>query len=106
MANGEKPEAPLEEKASAQPGTTGEGEEEEKKVPDPLASVSDVFSFIPNTKTKIYIVVGLCSAVVSGCVFPAMAWLFSDSFTDLSISLETGSRDQIREMAFQFMGLG
>ena len=105
MPQDNKPEAPLEQKKTLPPGN-GDGEEEDKKEVDPLASVGDVFSFIPNTKTKIYIIVGLFCAVVSGCVFPGMAWLFSDAFTDLSAGLETGSKDPIREMAFQFMGLG
>ena len=58
----------------------GEDKEEEK----PLATSAEVFSFIPNFRVKIYIVIGMFSAVVSGVVFPAIAFLFSGSFSDLS----------------------
>ena len=73
---------------------------------DLLASASDVFSFTLNFKTKLYVVGGIFFAVISGCVFPVMAWLLSDSFTDLLETIETNSRDKIRDMAFHFIGLG
>ena len=54
------------------------------KPPDPLATVGEVFSFMPNVRTKIYFGMGVFFASLSGCVFPAMAFLFSSSFEDLS----------------------
>ena len=80
--------------------------EEDKKAEDPLASIGDVFSFIPNNKTKVYLAAGMLCAVISGCVLPAMAWLFSDSFTDLSATLQTDSKKELRAIAYQFMVLG
>ncbi len=56
----------------------------ESKPADPLATVGEVFSFMPNIKTKVYFCVGIFFASLSGCVLPAMAFLFSSSFEDLS----------------------
>ena len=49
-----------------------------------LATAKEVISFMPDLKTKVYFGVGVFCAAVSGCVFPAMAFLFSKSFEDLS----------------------
>jgi hypothetical protein len=76
--------------------------------PDPLATAREVFSFVPNMRTKLYIVFGLFFASCSGVIFPAMAWIFSGSFSDLSASTDgSGSyMDGIRNLAFRFMVLG
>jgi ATP-binding cassette subfamily B (MDR/TAP) protein 1 len=74
---------------------------------DPKATIEEVFSFVPNTKTKILIAFGLFFAACSGVIFPAMAWIFSGSFSDLSAS--TGSdayMRAIRNLAFSFIILG
>jgi hypothetical protein len=61
-----------------------DGKDTEKKAPDPLATVSEVFSFAQTTKVKVCIALGFFCAAVSGCVFPALAWVFADSFEKLS----------------------
>jgi ATP-binding cassette subfamily B (MDR/TAP) protein 1 len=83
-------------------------EEEEEKIPDPLATTREVLSFVPNMKTKLYIVFGLFFASCSGVIFPALAWIFSGSFSDLSASTEASSdyMDAIRNLGFSFMVLG
>jgi ABC transporter transmembrane region len=74
---------------------------------DPLASVLEVYSFVPNTRTKILIVAGLFFACCSGVIFPAMAWIFSGSFSDLSASTADGAYMRgIRNLAFNFLVLG
>jgi hypothetical protein len=87
--------------------------DKEKKPPpptnddDPLASVKDVFSFAQTTRVKTYVALGMMSAVVSGCVFPAMAWVFSASFTSLTASIEGDDfLRSVRKIAFTLMGLG
>ncbi|KAG7355092.1 ABC transporter [Nitzschia inconspicua] len=81
---------------------------EEKETPaDPLATVQEVYSFVPNTQTKLYIGIGMFFACCSGVVFPAMAWIFSGSFSDLSATTEGGDYMRgIRNLAFSFMVLG
>jgi hypothetical protein len=87
--------------------------DKEKKPPtnddddDPLASVKDVFSFAQTTRVKTYVALGMMSAVVSGCVFPAMAWVFSASFASLTASIEGDDfLRSVRTIAFTLMGLG
>jgi len=63
--------------------------QDEKPPEPPLASLSDICSFIPNVKTKIYLGVGMFFAFLSGCFFPAMAFLFARSFEDLSGAVGT-----------------
>jgi hypothetical protein len=92
-------------------GTTTRDKEEKPPPPtnddDPLASVKDVFSFAQTTRVKTYVALGMMSAVVSGCVFPAMAWVFSASFTSLTASIEGDDfLRSVRKIAFTLMGLG
>lgn len=72
-----------------------------------LASVKDVFSFGAGPKKRLCLVLGTFCAVVSGCVFPAVAFFFAASFQDLGASTEnTDFLKNIRELAFTFMILG
>ena len=76
---------------------------------DPLATTMEVFSFMPNRRTKVYFAFGVVCAAISGCIFPALAFLFSNSFSDLSGPV-TDDGDSylatIRELAYSFMVLG
>jgi hypothetical protein len=86
--------------------TKGEDEsEKEDKEPTPLASLQDVYSF---GKNKFWLVVGgfFCSAV-TGCVLPAVAFIFATSFE--AVGASTSSEDflaDIRRIAFTLMILG
>jgi ABC transporter transmembrane region len=80
--------------------------EESEKAADPLATIQEVYSFVPNTRTKVLIAVGFFFACCSGVVFPAMAWIFSGSFSDLSASTDEEYMRGIRNLAFSFMVLG
>jgi hypothetical protein len=91
------------------PSSSFSNDETEKtdKVADPMASLQEVYSFVPNTRTKILIVSGLFFACCSGVIFPAMAWIFSGSFSDLSASTDEDAYMRgIRNLAFSFLVLG
>ena len=87
-----------------------EGEDAEKPPPDPLATFGETFSFAKTAKVKVCIAIGLFCAAVTGCAFPALAWIFADSFERLSgVELDEGDYDfmgQIKELAFQLLTLG
>lgn len=77
--------------------------EEEKR----LASVKEVFSFGAGPKKRICLVLGFACAVVSGAVYPAMIFFFSQSFKDLGASISGDDfLKNIRELAFSLMILG
>ena len=61
-----------------------EKEKKKKEESDPVATVAQVFSFAQTPANKVCIAVGLFFAAVTGCTFPAMAWIFASSFEKLS----------------------
>lgn len=72
-----------------------------------LASVKEVFSFGAGPKKRICLFLGFACAVVSGAVYPAMAFFFSQSFKDLGASTSVDNfLKNIRELAFSLMILG
>lgn len=72
-----------------------------------LASVKEVFSFGAGPKKRICLILGFACAVISGAVFPAMAFFFSQSFKDLGASTSgDGFLKNIRDLAFSLMILG
>ena len=71
----------------------------------PLASIRDVYSF---GKGKFWLIAGglVCSAV-TGCVFPAMVFVFATSFQELGGSpSQTDFLDGVRGVAYSVMVLG
>jgi len=81
--------------------------ENETSEADPLATAREVFSFVPDTRTKILIAFGFFFAACSGVIFPALAWIFSGSFSDLSALTEGDEyMKAIRTLAYNFMVLG
>lgn len=84
---------------------TKEGTKDTAGAAPPLASISEVYSFGPG---KFWYVFGgiICSAV-TGCVFPAMAFIFADSFEQLGASAsEDAFLGNIRTVAYTLMILG
>lgn len=78
-----------------------------KKPDGQLASAGEVFSFVRTRRMALNLALGLFFSVCSGCVMPATAWIFSDSFTNFAG--DSGSADylaNIRKLAFTFMVLG
>ena len=70
----------------------------------PPASVSQVFSFLRTPRDKALLALGVVSAILNGLVFPALAYIFSDSFSSLGSASE--GLDGVRGIAFTFVGLG
>lgn len=72
-----------------------------------LATVRETFSFGSGPKKNICIVLGFFCAIVSGCVFPALAFFFATAFQTLGASVTKDDfAAQIRQLAFTFMALG
>lgn len=81
--------------------------EKKKKKDEPLASVKQVFFFGAGRKKRIYLVLGLICAFVSGTILPLMTFLFVKSFEDLGASTSSDVfLEEVRKNSFYFMGLG
>lgn len=88
--------------------------EEEKKKKDelgPLAKASDVFGKFGRTrKVSVLRMIGILFSMVSGTVYPIMAFYFARSFEDLGGQPGSDSGDdymgQVRELVFVFMIIG
>ncbi|KAG7367565.1 ABC transporter permease [Nitzschia inconspicua] len=80
---------------------------EKKKTKSPQASVSETlsFAFSSGTQTSAIFFVGVVGGFGNGLVFPILAYLFSNSFTDIA-GAATEGLDQLRELAFTFMVVG
>ena len=80
-------------------------EEEKEKEVFPLASYREVYSF---GEGKFWLVLGgFFSSVVSGCVFPAIAFVFANSFQELGASsTDEDFLADIRRIAYIMMVLG
>jgi hypothetical protein len=81
------------------------GSKEVKKEEVPLATIAEVYSF---GEGKFWYVLGgmFCSGV-TGLVFPAMAYIFADSFEQLGASTSDDEfLANIRLIAYTLMGLG
>jgi len=81
--------------------------EKEKQPEAPLASIAEVFSFGKGAKKKRLLIVGISCAIVSGCVFPAMAFVYSNSLKSLGASTNGGDfLKNVRRIAYSMMCLG
>jgi len=79
-------------------------EDDELDSKAPVANVSDVFSFLESAQTKLLFFIGCVASIASGLVFPALAFLFSNSFSDLSTAQDDTTG--INEMVVTFLYLG
>ena len=81
---------------------------DEKDTTGPMVSVSQVFSAFGNTtKVKVYRVLGVLCSLVTGLVYPFMAFYFAKVFEDLGAATSSESYlANVREMAFTFVVLG
>jgi hypothetical protein len=99
------PEAPV----VTDPKDNHEREQDEDLQSDaaPLSSISELFLFGQDPKTKWCLIVGFACSIVTGSVVPAMAFVFANSFQDLGAS--TGDGDflkNIRKISYTLMILG
>ena len=71
-----------------------------------MASVGDVLSFVweLGPSTRFLFIFGCLAGVGNGAVYPLIAYVFSNSFSDLSGASQ--GLDQIRQLAFYFMIVG
>jgi ATP-binding cassette subfamily B (MDR/TAP) protein 1 len=78
-----------------------------KKNQKPMASMSETLSFVFQCGPKVqYIfIIGCIGGFLNGLVYPALAYLFSSSFADISAASNEGL-SQIRQLAFTFMLVG
>jgi uncharacterized membrane protein len=70
----------------------------------PPATMSQVFSFLPTPHEKALLILGCLFGVLNGLVFPALAYIFSNSFSDLGQASE--GLGSTRRIAFIFVGVG
>ena len=75
-----------------------------KKADLPPATVSQVFSFLRTPRDKVLLFVGVIAAILNGLVFPALAYLFSNSFSDLGQASQ--GLDSVRRLSLTFVGVG
>ena len=78
-----------------------------KKQPQEMASISDTMSFVwaCGPKVRILWCLGFLGGIANGLVYPALAYMFSSSFADISAASSEGLA-QIRELAYTFMAIG
>eukprot|EP00536_Pseudo-nitzschia_multiseries_P017972 jgi/Psemu1/227243/e_gw1.1993.2.1 len=76
---------------------------QEKKVEDPSATISEVLSFAKTRRAKFNLAMGLAASVMSGCIQPAIAIVFSNSFTNFSDGTNPAG---VRQLAYIFCGIG
>eukprot|EP00804_Cyclotella_cryptica_P002716 CCRYP_009611-RE/>CCRYP_009611-RE protein AED:0.12 eAED:0.12 QI:425/1/1/1/1/0.93/15/294/1343 len=70
----------------------------------PVATLFQVFSFLPTPNDRLLLLVGTLSAILNGLVYPFLAWLFSNSFSSLGAASQ--SLDPVRTICLQFLGIG
>jgi ATP-binding cassette subfamily B (MDR/TAP) protein 1 len=73
----------------------------------PQASVGETLRFVFECgfSTQLLFIVGAIAGVANGMVYPALAYLFSSSFSDISAASNDGLA-QVRELAYTFLIVG
>lgn len=87
--------------------TSSTGSAKNKEEPTEQASISDTLKFVFDCGSHIkgLFFLGFLGGVLNGMVYPALAYLFSNSFSDISGAASNGL-GPLRELAFTFMGVG
>lgn len=70
------------------------------------AGIMQVFQFGDGPKKWCGLLLGMFCAAISGCVYPFMAFLLSNTFQVLSVPTSDEFRENIRELSFAFMIIG
>ena len=96
---------------SSKSSDDGTGSKDDKKSADDgkVATVSEVFSFGGETGRKVpcLLIGGWFLACITGCIYPAMAFLWARIFEELGADpAAPGFMDGVRTQAFLFLGLG
>ena len=87
-------------------GTVEKIKKGKKKKEEPMASVSETMSFIfaCGPKIRFVFILGCISGIGNGLVYPALAWVFSSSFS--SIASASDGLASVRKVAYIFLGIG
>jgi ATP-binding cassette subfamily B (MDR/TAP) protein 1 len=91
-------------------GTTTSDEDKKKKKQKearPMASLSETLAFVfqCGPRVQFLFVLGSIGGFFNGLVYPALAYLFSGSFSDISGASNSGL-SQVRDLAYNFMIIG
>jgi ATP-binding cassette subfamily B (MDR/TAP) protein 1 len=91
----------------ASASTASAKSEKGKKKPLPRATIAETLSFVfgSGTSTIVIWIVGTVGAIGNGAVYPILAYLFSNAFSDISGAASEGLA-QVRTLAFTFMIVG
>ncbi|CAB9525108.1 Leptomycin B resistance protein pmd1 [Seminavis robusta] len=88
--------------------TTEDDKKKKKKTPKPSASASETLSFVfacgPNV--TVLFLLGVLGGMCNGLVYPALAYLFSSSFVNISAATEDNALAGIRDIAYKFLVVG
>lgn len=86
---------------------TAGGSKKKKKEKKPMASMSETLGFVFDCGGSVRLLfgAGFLAGILNGLVFPALAYLFSNSFADISGAAFNGL-ESIKDLAFTFMGVG
>ncbi|KAL9190432.1 hypothetical protein ACHAXT_007643 [Thalassiosira profunda] len=89
-------------------GGADDKEKDKDKEPKSVASLAELWSLsTAKPRTRTFLIVGLISAFISGCVYPAMCFFFAQVFEKFTVPSQADTfMDGIREMAYTFMVLG
>jgi len=91
------------------PGATaaaGSNRKKAKKEKE-MATIGETFGFVFGSGPKVTLlwIIGFVAGIMNGLVYPALAYFFSRSFSDLSGASSNGI-SAINNIAFTFMGIG
>jgi ATP-binding cassette subfamily B (MDR/TAP) protein 1 len=87
-----------------------DGDKKEKKKTEaaPQASMAETLDFVFQCGTRVTFIflIGCFAGFCNGLVYPALAYLFSTSFSDLAGASSEGGLDNVRTLAFNFLYVG
>jgi ATP-binding cassette subfamily B (MDR/TAP) protein 1 len=84
-----------------------EDKKKKKKADKPMATFFETldFAFDCGPRVQFLFFLGTFGGILNGLVYPALAYLFSNSFADISGASSNGL-SQVRQLAFYFMAVG
>lgn len=95
----------IKEKQAAKKKSKENKKKKKKKESDiPPATMSQVVSFLPTTQDKALLGLGIFFGILNGLVYPILAYVFSNSFSDLGNAAQ--GLENVRSIAFTFLGVG
>ena len=104
MSSSGKPSSDVVSNGNNNSSNSSSNKTKKKKAAKPMASISRTLSFVFGSGPKVQACfgVGCFAGVLNGLVYPILAYLFSNSFSDISAAANDGL-SQVRELAFTFL---